>query len=46
MSSFTLDQSIDAVAEIEEYSKEDILKALSKVSDGAKHELLRALQGL
>lgn len=45
MASYTLDQEVDLNTEIHDKSKEDLVKAINKLSDSAKFELLRILNG-
>lgn len=43
--SFTLDQEIDVIREIRNMSHNELLNAISKLSDSAKFELLRIIRG-
>lgn len=43
--SFTIDQEIDVGKELNDLSKDDLLQAISKLSEAAKFELLRIVKG-
>lgn len=43
MTSFTMDEDIDVKVELDKYSKEELVKAIAQLSDGAIYELLRNL---
>lgn len=45
MVSYTLDSEIDVKEELSEYNKDELIEAISKMSDGSKYELLRILKG-
>jgi integrase len=44
--SYTLDEEINIKNELEKYSKEELIKAISELSDMAKFELLRKLNNM
>jgi hypothetical protein len=45
MISYTMDEDIDVENEISEYSKEELVSAILKMSEGSQIELMKILQG-
>lgn len=45
MTSYIMDEDIDVKSELDKYSKEDIIKAIEQMDDGAKLSLINILKG-
>jgi integrase len=45
MASYTLDEEIDIVKELKDVSRDDLISAIAQMSDSAKFELLRIING-